>query len=920
MYSIYADGICVYNDVFAVENMKAVNPKLTLEDNTAGSLSLTLTPENAGFSSITRLVTDVSVLKDGQEIWAGRVLSEKKDFYNNRVLYCEGELAFFNDSIQPPAAYPGITIHSFLEAMISVHNSKVAENRQFALGVVTVQDTSYPTFYTNYENTMKLISDLVKKYGGHLRVRKEGGVRYLDYLSDYPGTCNQVIEFGKNLIDFTRQWDLTDFATVIVPLGKRLDDSPIEELDAYLTVASVNSGSIYVQSPEAVAAYGLIEKTVNWDDVDDPTVLLSKANAYLTELQFDNMVLELSALDLHYLDVDYDTVNLLDEIRVVSRPHGLDRIFPVTKLEIPLDSPEKTQFKLGTTVQTSLTGSTNQTNTSIMQKIENLPKAHTLLKEAKEHADSIMHMATTGYITITKDEFGSDTLYISNVRDYTAANKLWRWNMNGLGYSSDGGETFPLAMTMDGSIVADFITSGVMNADVIRAGIIRDVAGRNYWNLNTGEFRLASTLYDVQEYLVDSFGNEILDSFNGRIQTSSLGMTIDQIITQYDTGLDRYELFNKLTDNGQTQGIFYLQNGEMYINATYIATGELADIGRNTVLNLSTGELVMKKGGIYLGQYSSSDRHFQFEVDDTGKMYAGNSAIFAGTLNAAKGSFGGVVQAEDFLDSHGNSMLDTLGRFKSGYLDLDALNLRIDNETGSLSTRIDMVPGQIMAVVSSQYVSNDGLNQRLSTSVTLNSNGVLISNATGRKFTINTAENISMSFSNLTDAQTKQLEITAANNAASAAQSTANNAATTASAAQTTANAVDVALTAMKQNIGYTYIDGQYVISPNIVGARVYGGRFYDDDGGAYFEIGDSGYGDFTVHSSGGARTFQVYDGVGYVEFKTYGDTWLIYNGSLERAAPQGTWAFTGSTTRLVVKYGSSLPQSGVTGEVFFKI
>ena len=97
----------------------------------------------------------------------------------------------------------------------------------------------------------------------------------------------------------------------------------------------------------------------------------------------------------------------------------------MTKLEIPLDHPENTQFKMGDSVQVSLTSVSNQTNAAVLEKIENLPKAHSILKEAKENATEIMKMATTGYITITQDEYGSETLYISNVRDYTKADKLW---------------------------------------------------------------------------------------------------------------------------------------------------------------------------------------------------------------------------------------------------------------------------------------------------------------------------------------------------------------------------------------------------------------------------------------------------------------------------------------------------------------
>ena len=443
----------------------------------SGSFVLTVPPSNLGYSTIIRMVTDIAVHKDGKEIWAGRVLSENEDFYRNRVLTCEGELAFFNDSTQPPAEYAGGTIREYLEAMIAIHKAKVGDKRKFTIGIVTVVDEDFPTYYTNYEKTITILNALVAQYGGHLRVRKEDGIRYLDYLADYPDTCSQTIQFGSNLIEHTKGWDMTEFATVIVPLGNRLDKSEIEALDAYLTVESVNEGSLYVQSSEAVKTYGWIEKTVTWDSVSDPEVLLEKAKAYLADLQFDNMELEVSALDLHYLNANVEAVKLLDEIRVISRPHGLDRVFPVTKLEIPLDSPENTQFTLGDTVQTSLTSVNNQISAAILEKIEGLPKAHNILKEAKENAPQIMTAAKAGYITITRDEYGSDTLYISNIRDYTKADKLWKWNMNGLGYSKDYGKTFGLAITMDGSIVADYITTGVLNADVIRAGTLKDYGG-----------------------------------------------------------------------------------------------------------------------------------------------------------------------------------------------------------------------------------------------------------------------------------------------------------------------------------------------------------------------------------------------------------------------------------------------------------
>ena len=77
-------------------------------------------------------------------------------------------------------------------------------------------------------------------------------------------------------------------------------------------------------------------------------------------------------------------------------------------------------------------------------------------------------------------------MYISNDKDYTKATKLWKWNINGLAYSNDGGETFGLAITMDGAIVADFITAGILNADLIKTGKLQDIDGNIIFDLSTG--------------------------------------------------------------------------------------------------------------------------------------------------------------------------------------------------------------------------------------------------------------------------------------------------------------------------------------------------------------------------------------------------------------------------------------------------
>lgn len=72
MYSIYADGVCIYNDVFSLDDMKVVNPKLTLEDSAAGSLEMSLPHTNKAYDTIVRMVTEISVKKAWRRdlVWA----------------------------------------------------------------------------------------------------------------------------------------------------------------------------------------------------------------------------------------------------------------------------------------------------------------------------------------------------------------------------------------------------------------------------------------------------------------------------------------------------------------------------------------------------------------------------------------------------------------------------------------------------------------------------------------------------------------------------------------------------------------------------------------------------------------------------------------------------------------------------------
>ena len=222
-------------------------------DNINGQAEFTVYPDHPNYEYVKKLTTDVVFYNDGVPEFYGRILyDDEDDFSGAKKVFCEGELAFFCDSIQPIKEYQDFTVSQYLKDLIDIHNSQVEERKQFVLGRVTVTDSNDSLYrYSNYNNTRELLKDrLTDRLGGHFVVRHENDLRYLDYLSDddFYRKNAQTIEFGKNLLDFSRNIDASEIATRIIPLGAKTesDSDKVGVLDDRLTIADVNGGVIYV--------------------------------------------------------------------------------------------------------------------------------------------------------------------------------------------------------------------------------------------------------------------------------------------------------------------------------------------------------------------------------------------------------------------------------------------------------------------------------------------------------------------------------------------------------------------------------------------------------------------------------------------------------------------------------------------------
>lgn len=149
-YKIYAgvqDGVdkwknrvCIYAPSSALDTTKLISPTLTREFGKAGSLEFTIPLGNVAHSALQKLKTVVSVEQDGKEIWQGRVMNHEQDFLLRQKVYCEGELAYLNDTDVPPYTAKDVTIRQFLDFLCKNHTSLTDSYKSFRIGNVTEEE------------------------------------------------------------------------------------------------------------------------------------------------------------------------------------------------------------------------------------------------------------------------------------------------------------------------------------------------------------------------------------------------------------------------------------------------------------------------------------------------------------------------------------------------------------------------------------------------------------------------------------------------------------------------------------------------------------------------------------------------------------------------------------------------------------
>lgn len=363
-----------------VNDLKLSSGTIKTEINAIDSFVFSLYMNNPGFNKIKPLKTLVLVLntRTGKYEFEGRVLAPSEDMDNSGLhsmsYECEGELGYLHDSQQRHLEYRG-TPRDLLQTILDYHNSQVEEYKRFYLGEMNVTNSTDNLYlYLSAEKTTfdTIKEKLIDNLGGELQIRKVDGVRFLDYLQRVGEDKETEIKLAKNLISISRDVDPTQIITRLTPLGTRIesdDEDATDASEARLTIESVNGDLPYIDAPLLIEEFGIQGGSITWDDINFPSILLSRGQEWLANQKISHNQYKISTLDLFLIGLDIDSFSLGNSYPVINSIMSINERLRVIGKSLDINTPQNTSLTIGDKFKT-LNEYQNDLNKSAQQVVD----------------------------------------------------------------------------------------------------------------------------------------------------------------------------------------------------------------------------------------------------------------------------------------------------------------------------------------------------------------------------------------------------------------------------------------------------------------------------------------------------------------------------------------------------------------------
>lgn len=540
---------------------------------------------------------DRVVFQDGGGIWHEHVVTETDE--NRETVSVLNTVIAENSLCETNGDYIEDLRNQNMSASAAL--SKALAVTRWEQGATSSLGNNSQNFY--HMSARAAINAVAETWGGEVKTEISVGAagvscRRVSVASRLGGNGYKRFEYKKDLVSIRRKVESDEVVTALYGYGSGLaaTDESGEETGGFtrkITFGEINGGKNYVADNEALVLWGRPDGTllpgglahvfgeVEYDECEDPAELLALTKGELPNRTKPKVTYVATVQAFSEAGFRFEGFALGDDVQIIdwSFSPALELQGRILRIEWNYRAPSETVITLGNV--TPAISDQVYKQASAIQRLKNHSGAWDKAATADQSyingvintINEVMN-ATGGYVYMEPGEGitvydkpadQNPTMAIQlNGAGFRIANKrvgdAWQWRTFGTG---DG-----------------------FSADEINAGIIK--GGANWWNLETGDMLFK------QGGIRDSAGKNSWDLGTGEFKLSSTatigGKTAAQIAQDAVDDQTQRSIFNKLTNNGQTQGI-YLSGGKLYINAEYLKTGIISDAyGRNS-WNLNNGVL-----------------------------------------------------------------------------------------------------------------------------------------------------------------------------------------------------------------------------------------------------------------------------------------------------------------------------------------
>lgn len=422
------------------------------------------------------------------------------------------------------------------------------------------------------------------------------------------------IRYGKNLTDINQERNLSNMTTGIYPYWTNGEGD----------IVICDPPIIYAEGNFPVQRIATVDFSNDFEEKPTPQQLQQKAESYVSNNQIGvpNVSIKVSFVDLNR-STEYSNLNLIEQcdlcdiVTVQFPAFNIDAKAKIVKIEYDALLDRYNNIEIGS-VRANIASTIVDQQTQIQQN----PTIGLIQSIANGIVDSITG-ANGGAVRLldTNNDGDPDTLYIADNPDPALAQKVWRFNYEGWGASTNGyNGPFSVAATLDQGLYGDFITAGTINASLIKAGVLQSIDGDSFYlDLVSGILKMKAQSFEVEGKTIEETVSDEVEPINQELNNkvdsnhiiSAINLSPESIKIAADkVNVTGFVTFSDLSNAGQTT-INGANITTGYISGDRISGGTIdgSIINQRDVfdsgITLSHGQISFYYEGTFLGTMNS---------------------------------------------------------------------------------------------------------------------------------------------------------------------------------------------------------------------------------------------------------------------------------------------------------------------------